>query len=83
MSTENVELIERMLEQAKHDPTCLWDILDDEVEWELGDLDIPEAGATNWHGPSGVREFFRLWVSPFDEWGYDVGEPMPTRSESA
>jgi ketosteroid isomerase-like protein len=74
MSQENVELIERMLDQAQHNPVALWEILDDEVLWEVGVLDIPDAGAGHWRGPAGVREFFRLWVAPFDEWGYSVGE---------
>jgi ketosteroid isomerase-like protein len=74
MSRENVEMIERVLDQAQHNPVALWEILDDEVRWDVGALDIPDAGATYWRGPEGVREFFRRWVGPFDEWGYEVAE---------
>jgi hypothetical protein len=30
MSTENVELVKRVLEQSRSDPTALWKILDDD-----------------------------------------------------
>jgi ketosteroid isomerase-like protein len=73
MSQENVEMIERMLDKAQHDPTALFEILDDDVRWELGSLNIPDVGAT-YCGPAGVGEFFRRWVGPFDEWGYEVGD---------
>ncbi len=56
-------MIERMLDQAQHNPVALWEILDDEVLWELGDSDIPDAGASHWRWPEGVREFFRRWVA--------------------
>jgi len=75
MSRENVELIFRVLDQARHDPTALWNVLDDEVRWEVGALDIPDSGGT-WHGPAGVREFFRRWVGPFDEWSYEFGDAI-------
>jgi ketosteroid isomerase-like protein len=74
MSTENLELVKRVLEESRSDPTALWEILDDGVVWEVGTLDIPDAGAPEWHGPAGVREFFRRWVGPFDEWDYEVSE---------
>jgi len=73
MSQQNVELVLRVLDEAQHDPSALWEVLDDEVLWEVGALDIPDSGGT-WRGPAGVREFFRRWVGPFDEWGYEVGE---------
>jgi ketosteroid isomerase-like protein len=73
MSQENVELILGVFDQARHDPTALWNVLDDEVRWEVGGLDIPDSEGT-WHGPSGVREFFRRWVGTFDEWSYEFGD---------
>jgi ketosteroid isomerase-like protein len=73
MSRENVEMIERMLREAPHNPAALWDILDDDVRWDASALDVPDAGAT-YHGPDGVREFFRRWIGAFDEWGYEVPE---------
>ena len=75
MSQENVALVLRVLDEGRHNPTALWDVLDDEVEWEVGSLDIPDSGGT-WHGPAGVREFFRRWVMPFDDWGYEFGHAI-------
>jgi ketosteroid isomerase-like protein len=74
MSQQNLELVRRVLGQAQHDPAALWDVLDDEVVWEPGDLDLPDAAPAQWRGPEGVQEFFRRWIGPFDEWGYEVGE---------
>jgi hypothetical protein len=73
MSRENVEMIERMLDQAQSNPAALREILDPEVRWETATLDIP-GGAGTYEGPAGVMEFFRRWVGPFEEWGYEVGE---------
>jgi ketosteroid isomerase-like protein len=73
MSQENVEMIERMLDQAQRNPAALAAILDDEVRWELGIFDLPDAAAGR-RGPASVSEFFRRWIGPFDEWGYEVGE---------
>src|SRR5215208_5474999 len=75
MSQENVELVLRVLDDARQNPAALWQVLDEEVQWEVGALDIPDSGGT-WHGPDGVREFFRRWVGPFDEWGYEFGEAI-------
>ena len=66
-------MIERMLDEAQHDPAALFEMLDDDVRWELGPLNIPDVVAT-YCGPAGVGEFFRRWVGPFDEWGYEVGD---------
>jgi ketosteroid isomerase-like protein len=74
MSQQNVELVDRVLREAQHRPSALWEVLDDDVVWEIGTLDIPDAETTQWRGPAGVREFFRSWTGPFDEWGYAVGE---------
>jgi ketosteroid isomerase-like protein len=74
VSQENVEMIKRMHDEAHHNPAALWDILDDGVVWEVGSFGIPGVGASEWRGPAGVREFFRRWISPFDEWGYEADE---------
>jgi ketosteroid isomerase-like protein len=74
MSQQNLELVRRVLGEAQHNPPALWDLLDDEVLWEPGQLDLPDAEPAQWHGPAGVQEFFRRWIGPFDEWGYEVGE---------
>jgi hypothetical protein len=64
MSQQNVELVERVLHEAQHRPAALWEVLDDGVVWEIGTLEIPDAGTTAWRGPAGVREFFRRWTGP-------------------
>jgi ketosteroid isomerase-like protein len=74
MSKQNVQLVERVLGEAQHNPAALWAVLDDDVLWEVGALELPDAGATQWRGPAGVREFFRRWTAPFDDWGYEVDE---------
>jgi ketosteroid isomerase-like protein len=78
MSQENVEIIRRMLDQgqrgaaAQREGAALWEILDDDVEFEVGALGI--AGLTTFHGPDGVREFYLRWVRPFEEWDYETEE---------
>jgi ketosteroid isomerase-like protein len=67
-------MVERVLNEARDRPAALYEILDDEVLWDIGALDIPDAGTTQRRGPAGVREFFRRWVGPFDGWGYEVGD---------
>jgi ketosteroid isomerase-like protein len=76
MSQENVELVERVLGAAQHNPAALWDALDEDVVWEPGDLDLPDATPAQWRGVEGVQAFFRRWIGPFDEWGYEVGEVL-------
>jgi ketosteroid isomerase-like protein len=72
MSQENVEIMRRMLDQAQEKPDALYDILDQDVQWDATALGVP--GLTTFHGPDGVREFFRRWVGAFEEWGYDTEE---------
>jgi ketosteroid isomerase-like protein len=74
MSRENLEMVERVLALARDRPEALWEVLDHDVVWDVETLDIPDSPERYWHGPAGVREFFRRWVGPFDEWGYEVGE---------
>ncbi|MEK6327564.1 MAG: nuclear transport factor 2 family protein [Actinomycetota bacterium] len=67
MSQENVEIVRRMHDQAHDDPEAFFDLLDDEVEWRESGATRPEGGT--YHGPDGVREFFRTWVGAFEGWG--------------
>ena len=73
MSHENVEFIERLLRDAQRDATVLFENLHDEVVWELASVEIPDIPSRS-HGPDGVREFFRRWVSTFEEWGFEPVE---------
>jgi ketosteroid isomerase-like protein len=73
MSRENVEMIERILGEAQHNPTALYEVLDDYVRWEVTAMNMPDTPST-YIGPEGVREFFRRWVGTFDDWGYEATE---------
>lgn len=73
MSPDNVELVRRVFERARDDPTALWDIVDEEALWEVEMHDIPD-GPPSYRGPAGVREFFRRWVGTFDDWNYELEE---------
>jgi ketosteroid isomerase-like protein len=75
MSQENVELVLRVLRQGRRNPDALFEVLHDDVQWDVGSLDIPDSGGT-WHGPTEVREFFRRWTGAFDEWDYEVGNAI-------
>jgi ketosteroid isomerase-like protein len=71
MSRENVDIIVRMLREARDDPTALRDILDEDVEWDVPwDPELPEATV----GRDAVMAFFRRWAGAFRDWDYDVGE---------
>jgi ketosteroid isomerase-like protein len=72
MSQENVEFVRRMLDQAEDDPEAMYECLADDVEWEASELELP--GRATYHGPEGVREFFRDWVGAFEAWGYEAEE---------
>jgi hypothetical protein len=78
MSQENVELVRRTLDQAREKPEVLWDILDDDVQWEASALGIP--GLTTHHGPDGVREFFHRWVERLRNGGSGRCGPSATGS---
>jgi ketosteroid isomerase-like protein len=73
MSEENVETVLHFADNAREAPDAVWDIFDEDVEWDLGALAIPDFPPTS-HGPDGVREFFRRWVSMFEDWAYEVEE---------
>jgi hypothetical protein len=82
ISRRNVEMIQRIFDQAPHDPDVLFESLDDEVQWEVGAIDIPDIGAAYWRGPAGVRESFRRWIGPFDDWGVALDEAIDDREEA-
>ena len=72
MSRENVEVVRRMLDQARQDPEVMFGMLADDVEWDTKDLELP--GPSTRFGPDGVRGFFRDWVGAFEAWGYEAEE---------
>ena len=62
-----------MLARAPSDPEALRAILHDDIEWEVGAINV--LGGESAHlGPDAVMDFFRSWVGAFSDWGYDVGE---------
>jgi ketosteroid isomerase-like protein len=75
MSQENVEKVRRFIGLAHDDPDAVWDLFDQDVEWELDPaaLALPDFPPAS-HGADGVRDFFRRWVSGFDEWDYEAEE---------
>jgi ketosteroid isomerase-like protein len=73
MSQENVEIVRRFLRLAPENPDAAWDIFDSDVEWEIGDLGLPDFPRSS-RGPDGVREFFRRWVGAFGNCGFEVEE---------
>jgi ketosteroid isomerase-like protein len=76
MSQENLEMIRRIFDQAPSDPEVFFGSLDDEVEWDARTIGFPDVGVGYWRGPAGVREFFRRWVGPFDDWGVELDEAI-------
>jgi ketosteroid isomerase-like protein len=61
-----------MLERARDDPTALYDVLAHDVDWDaraVGQLELATC-----RGRDAVMEFFRNWLGPFAEWGYEVEE---------
>jgi ketosteroid isomerase-like protein len=72
MSEENVEIVRRMYDRALQDPDALYELLDDNIEWETGGLGYPNPPTDR--GREAVRQFFREWVGAFEEWGFEVEE---------
>jgi ketosteroid isomerase-like protein len=75
MSEENVEIVQRFIDQARDNPDAVWSIFDEDVEWELDPtaLALPDFPPVS-HGPDGVRDFFRRLVGAFEDWDYEVEE---------
>ena len=76
MSQENVEIVRRFLDRAQEAPDAVWDIFDDEVDWEVGMLSIPDFSGS-FQGPNGVREFSGAGWGRLRTGGYDMEEPSP------
>jgi len=72
MAQENVEIVTRAFEVAQEDPEAFFSIFDQNVEWDMSGAGLPDAKTS--YGPEGVREFFRHWIGPFDDWAYEAEE---------
>lgn len=72
MSEENVEIIRRMLSEVQERPEAMYELLDEDVQWETADLGplLPASG----RGPDTVRAFFRTWIGAFKDWGFEAEE---------
>ena len=69
MSQANVEAVRRAWEAStQHDNEAVFRLYDPEIE--IHDLFYDRI----YRGLDGVREYFREWVSTFDEWGAEVEE---------
>jgi ketosteroid isomerase-like protein len=75
MSQENVDAIRSALEDSARDPRAFLRIVDPQIRWEAGGLDMPDGDGT-WHGPDGVVEFFARWRSAFVDWGFEVEDVL-------
>ena len=76
MSRENVEIVRRALAAAPADPEALFSILDEQIEWDYVGA-FPEV--VTYHGPDGVRGFFREWSGAFDDFGFEAEEILAAR----
>ena len=69
---ENIEVVRRMLDEVQERPEALYEILDEDVEWETGDFGLPSPATGR--GPETIRAFFRSWIGAFEDWGFEVEE---------
>ena len=72
MSRENVELVLRVLDQARHKPPRSG------TSWMMrcsGKSGLSTFQTREGHGTDPRElEFFRRWVGPFDDWSYEFGK---------
>ena len=73
MPDGDVAIVRRFLETAERDQDQAWSVFADDVEWRIEALTVPGFPPA-FHGPDGVREFFRRWVGSFEDWGYEAEE---------
>jgi uncharacterized protein len=68
--TGNVELLREILGKAVDDPDAYFDLVAEDVEWDLRDTTSPMAGL--YHGREAVRDLYRQWASAFSDWRFDI-----------
>ena len=73
MSQENVEIV-RSLHRAfeSGDRDALQPRFHPDVEWDVTSSGLP--GASVYRGHAGVRDFFRDWLGPWDDFGTETLE---------
>jgi ketosteroid isomerase-like protein len=75
MPRDNVELLRRTLERVgphSENPEALYELLDEDVVWDASPFGIPDMGV--YRGHAGVREFWRRWLGPWEEWEFSPEE---------
>jgi ketosteroid isomerase-like protein len=66
-SDDGVEVVRRLWEAwERGDMPAVFDFYDPAVEWDMSESRVPDMGV--FRGHEGVRNFFREWTAPFDEY---------------
>jgi ketosteroid isomerase-like protein len=73
MSQENVELVRRAFELARHDPESFFSVCDPGIEWDMSRL-MPEPRV--YHGHDGVREFWRSWTGTWNDFDFQLEQAI-------
>jgi ketosteroid isomerase-like protein len=69
--SENVKLVRGMLERVgsrSQNPEALYELLAPDVVWDSSPMGLPDSGV--YVGHDGVREFWRRWLGPWEEWEF-------------
>jgi ketosteroid isomerase-like protein len=69
--SDNVELLRETLERVgahSENPDALYQLLDPDVVWDTSPLGLPDSGV--YVGDDGVREFWRRWLAPWEQWEF-------------
>ena len=70
MSQENVEIVRRAFEASvRHDNESVFPLYDPEVE-----IDLTASGRGVYHGLEDIRQWFRDWLSAFEDPSWEVEE---------
>lgn len=73
MSQQNVQFIKRLLDAFNQDPESALRLLDPEIEWDTGTLEIPGLGGT-YRGLAELRRFWEAWFEVIEDYRVDVIE---------
>jgi ketosteroid isomerase-like protein len=73
------DLLRERMTRASDDPEPFWEIVDEDVEWDISDSDSPMAGV--YRGRDAVREFWRRWLGAFSDWQVDVEQVFETENK--
>jgi len=71
VASTNVELLRAMLERVgrhSENPEALYELLAPDVVMDTSQMELPDSGV--YVGHDGVREFWRRWLGPWEEWEF-------------